>query len=83
MSDDVAPDWLRAILREAHAIGVCYHLIGQNHSNSKLFCHACKLSQEPAASSVVYAQEVLRRVRMVPTAEDKIKRLQRPTSYKR
>lgn len=47
MRDDVSSDGLRAVFSETHSVWVCYYLIGQDHSDAKLFRHPCELPQEP------------------------------------
>lgn len=59
MGDNVASDRLRAVLREAHAVGIGNHLVGEYHRDPELLSHASQLSQEPAIVS--------------PTAKDRSK----------
>ena len=46
MRDDVSSDRLCTVFSEAHPVWVSYYLVGQDHSDAKLFRHPCELPQE-------------------------------------
>ena len=49
VSNNVAPDRLRTVFSEAHSVWIRNNLVSEHHSDSKLFSHPGKLSQESVA----------------------------------